>query len=199
MAPPRNRAIAPAASTLPSSAPAVADSTPAVADPVVTDAGAPPPLDAKPVDAKPAGTSPGGTSSLGNFASNIKSWGSFLVTVFIFIAFFWVLYFVLHNIGSSPTKDTQGNVVDKFARSKDILTVVLSLTTAAVGYWFGSDGKSKVEDQAAQAQTHAADAQNQANQAKSQVVKAEKQKSAILDASPPGALLKAKNSHPELF
>jgi hypothetical protein len=139
------------------------------------------------------------TNPAATFVNNIKSWGSFVVTIFIFIAFFWVLFYVLHNIGSSPTKDAQGNVVDKFARSKDILTVVLSLTTAAVGYWFGSDGKSKVEDQAAQAQTHAADAQNQATQAKNQVVKAEKQKSAILDAAPPGALARAKTSHPELF
>lgn len=170
----------------------------------------------QPADATPPAVAAGGarqSDPAKAVASNIRSWGTAVVTVLVFIAFFWVLYFVLHNIGSKPSKAPTGDIIDRFARSKDILTVVLSLTTAAIGYWFGNDGKAQAQNQAVNAQNTAAAAQTQASKAQDTATKAqtdaatahahaaavEKQKSAILAVAQNDLLTLAKQAHPEAF
>jgi hypothetical protein len=84
----------------------------------------------------------------------IKSIGSILITVFVFGIVIWWLAVVLSRIGSAPTVTSNGAViVDQYERAKDILLIVFPLATAAVGYWFGNQGRARAQEQAQQAQS----------------------------------------------
>jgi hypothetical protein len=131
-----------------------------------------------------------------------KSVGTIVVTVISFGIVIWVLFFVLTNIGTAPVPATGGKAaVDPYEHAKDILLVVFPLATATIGFWFGSDGKAKAQDQAAQAQSTAADAQSTAADAQSRATAADKQKSAVLQSvdDSKGLLEKAKRDFPEAF
>jgi hypothetical protein len=112
--------------------------------------------------------------------SAAKSAGPVLVTCVVFGIAIWWLAIVLSKIGVAPTVSSKGAAaVDQYQRAKDILQFVLPLATAAVGYWFGNHGASKVQEQAQQAH-------NKLN--------------AVLDASTEGGLLtKARASFPSAF
>lgn len=84
----------------------------------------------------------------------IKSIGTILITVFVFGIVIWWLAVVLNRIGTTPTVNATGTViVDQYQRAKDILLVVFPLATAAVGYWFGNQGRARAQEQAQQAQS----------------------------------------------
>jgi hypothetical protein len=128
-------------------------------------------------------------------SSGSKSLGTVLVTMLSFSIVVWVLYFVLTNLGTVPTPAVGSKrAVDPYQNAKDILLVVFPLATAAIGFWFGSDGKAKAQDQAAQAQNTAAESQNRA-------VAADKQRSAVLQSADDGKALldKARSDFPEAF
>src|SRR5262245_11890948 len=88
----------------------------------------------------------------------IKAFGPIVVTVLVFGALFWVLWMLYANMDVDPKMDPQGNVIsDPYQRSKDLFTVVVSLVTATLGYWYGSDGKAEAQDQLSQAQEQVKD------------------------------------------
>jgi heme/copper-type cytochrome/quinol oxidase subunit 2 len=94
------------------------------------------------------------TSQSAALAALIKSVGTILITVFVFGIVIWWLAVVLSRIGSAPTVNSSGAViVDQYERAKDILLVVFPLATAAVGYWFGNQGRARAQEQAQQAQS----------------------------------------------
>jgi hypothetical protein len=94
------------------------------------------------------------TSQSAALAALIKSVGTILVTVFVFGIVIWWLAVVLSRIGSAPSVNPSGAViVDQYERAKDILLVVFPLATAAVGYWFGNQGRARAQEQAQQAQS----------------------------------------------
>ena len=105
---------------------------------------------------------------------------SFIVTLIVFAIVVWWLIEAFIKIPKAPTLNSQGIiVVDEYQRTKDILSVVFPLATAAVGYWLGSDGKSKAEDQAKSSQA---------------------QLTAVVGTSADSDLLeKAKSKYPEAF
>jgi hypothetical protein len=110
----------------------------------------------------------------------IKSAGTIVVTLLIFIIVGGWMVAVFLSIGEAPTYRSDGSVeVDEYARAKDILVLVLPLLTAVVGYWLGSQGTAKAEDRAD---------------------KAEAQKTALAAAATDGDLLtKAKGQNPDAF
>ncbi len=94
------------------------------------------------------------TSQSTALAALVKSVGTILATVFVFGIVIWWLAVVLSRIGSAPTVTPSGAViVDQYERAKDILLVVFPLATAAVGYWFGNQGRARAQEQAQQAQS----------------------------------------------
>jgi hypothetical protein len=58
---------------------------------------------------------------------------------------------VAQQLSIPPTKDSAGNVVDKYQQATTRLLILLSLSAFAVGYWFGVEGKDKAKERAAQA------------------------------------------------
>ncbi|HEY2225772.1 hypothetical protein [Actinomycetospora sp.] len=95
----------------------------------------------------------------------------------ILIAVYWLS--VVAGYLSAPTvKDPQGNIIDPYARSKDILLLVFPLVTIVFGYWFGQQGKETAEKKAD-------DAGRKLN--------------SVLDAADPGLLQKAKSNSPGTF
>ncbi len=122
----------------------------------------------------------------------IKNIGAWVTTLFVFALVCWALYYVFQDHGTAPEVDSSGKVtVDKYANSKDILLVVLPLSTAAVGYWFGNKGVS--------------DANAQATDAKAETAAAQQETKAVVAAAsaklPQGTdiLAEAKASHPDAF
>ena len=109
-----------------------------------------------------------------------------LITAGLFLFVAWWLYAVWHHLGDVPVVDSNGNVVvDEFQRTKDILLVVLPLLTTALGYWFGSEGKDKAEENAKRAE---------------QTAKAEQTKvQALLQVAPENQVTAAKKQYPEAF
>jgi hypothetical protein len=94
------------------------------------------------------------TSSPATLAALIKSIGTVVITVFVFGIVIWWLTVVLNRLGTAPQVNAKGAViVDQYQRATDILFVVFPLATAAVGYWFGNQGRSRAQDQAQQAQS----------------------------------------------
>lgn len=102
------------------------------------------------------------------------------ITLAVILLATWWLVEVARRIGVPPTKGPDGNVVvDGFQQAKDILLVVLPLTTTAFGYWFGAKGAEKAEKDADSAKREFA---------------------AVVATSPDPDLLKnAKNKYPEEF
>jgi hypothetical protein len=99
--------------------------------------------------AKSAQTAPSAT-----VAALIKSIGTIVITVFVFGIVIWWLAVVLNRLGTAPQVNSKGAViVDQYQRATDILFVVFPLATAAVGYWFGNQGRTRAQDQAQQAQS----------------------------------------------
>jgi len=93
-------------------------------------------------------------SSSTTLAALIKSIGTVVITVFVFGIVIWWLAVVLNRIGTAPQVNSRGAViVDQYQRATDILFVVFPLATAAVGYWFGNQGRARAQEQAQQAQS----------------------------------------------
>lgn len=94
------------------------------------------------------------TSSPATLAALIKSVGTIVITVFVFGIVIWWLAVVLNRLGTAPKVNSKGAViVDQYQRATDILFVVFPLATAAVGYWFGNQGRARAQEQAQQAQS----------------------------------------------
>jgi hypothetical protein len=99
--------------------------------------------------AKSAQTAPSAT-----VAALIRSIGTIVITVFVFGIVIWWLAVVLNRLGTAPQVNSKGAViVDQYQRATDILFVVFPLATAAVGYWFGNQGRTRAQEQAQQAQS----------------------------------------------
>lgn len=91
----------------------------------------------------------------------IKSAGTIIVTVLIFILVgFWSIL-LAQRLGQAPTFAPDGKTIsiDEFARAKEIFVIVFPLLTTAAGFWLGSQGTAKAEEKTA-------DAQQQADKAK---------------------------------
>ncbi len=122
----------------------------------------------------------------------IKNIGTWATTLFVFALVAWALFYVFADLGTAAVLDAKGHVtLDKYARSKDVLSVVFPLATAAVGYWFGNKGVS--------------DANAHADEATARATAAQKETKAVVAAAsaklPPGTdiLTEAKSAHPEAF
>jgi hypothetical protein len=93
-------------------------------------------------------------SSSTALAALIKSIGTVVITVFVFGIVIWWLAVVLNRLGTPPRVNSKGAVVvDQYQRATDILFVVFPLATAAVGYWFGNQGRARAQEEAEQAQS----------------------------------------------
>lgn len=114
-------------------------------------------------------------------------WIRATLTLLLFAVVVWWLAIVAGRLGDGPVTDAKGNVVlDEFARTKDVLLVVLPLLTTALGYWFGAAGKDKADADAAKAQS---DANN-----------VHKKLQGVLDSSTDTGLLdRAREKFPEAF
>jgi hypothetical protein len=77
-----------------------------------------------------------------------------LTGILFLITTYWLLE-VAGQISSVPMRDDEGNVLDTYQRSKDVLLVVLPLLTTALGYWFGAAGRENAEAKATQAMREA--------------------------------------------
>lgn len=132
-----------------------------------------------------------------------NSWGPMIVTLISFGLVGWALYHVFGNLDTVPTTDSHGTIVaNPLQNAKDVLTVVVPFASAAVGFWFGSDGKSKAQDQAQEAHTQAQQAQTQAEVQRGRADREQQQKSAVLQAASEDTqdlLDKARQIAPEAF
>jgi hypothetical protein len=96
-----------------------------------------------------ASTQENGTTDAASKAEFFKTLVRAIITLLLMAAAAWWLVEVATRLGMTPTKDQDGNIVlDEYQRAKDILLVVLPLVTTALGYWFGSQGKERAEDEA---------------------------------------------------
>jgi hypothetical protein len=94
------------------------------------------------------------TPSSATLAALIKSTGTIVITAFVFGIVIWWLAVVLNRIGTAPRVNAEGAVtVDQYQRATDILFAVFPIATAAVGYWFGNQGRARAQEQAQQAQS----------------------------------------------
>ncbi|MDT7745150.1 MAG: hypothetical protein QOE59_4228 [Actinomycetota bacterium] len=109
-----------------------------------------------------------------------------LLTIALVGAAIWWLTEVASTITTAPTVDARGNVLDPYARSKDILLAVLPLLTTALGYWFGAQGKEQEQQKARVAQE-----KSEEKDKKLQVVLAKSDDTQLLQ--------KAQEAEPELF
>lgn len=99
-------------------------------------------------------------------ADTIKSTGSIIVTILLFIVVGFWIWFVARNLGKTPTYNADGTVkLDEYSRAKDILVIFVPLLTTAVGFWFGSQGTVQAQKQTAVANQTAAVANDHAHQA----------------------------------
>jgi hypothetical protein len=123
-----------------------------------------------------------------------RSTGPMIVTLISFGIVCWALYHVFANLNTAPTVNNGTVTSDPLQNAKDILTFVIPFASAAIGFWFGSDGKSRAQDQAQQAQ-------DQVSTARNLVVRADQQKAAVLQAAPDAQSLldKARQIAPEAF
>jgi secreted protein with Ig-like and vWFA domain len=132
-----------------------------------------------------------------------NSWGPMIVTLISFGLVGWALYHVFGNLDTVPKTNRNGTIIaNPLQNAKDVLTVVVPFASAAVGFWFGSDGKSKAQDQAQQAHTQAQQAQTQAEVQRGRADREQKQKTAVLQAASEDTqnlLDKARHIAPEAF
>jgi hypothetical protein len=98
----------------------------------------------------------------------------------------WWLVAISQQLATAPTYADDGTLIlDPFQRAKDILTVLLPLLTAAIGFYAGAEGKEKAEELKEQAE---------ANKDKAQA-----QLTAVTSVGDPDILAKAKEAFPEAF
>ena len=99
-------------------------------------------------------------------ADAVKSAGSIIVTILLFIVVGFWMWFVAKNLGKTPTYNADGSVkLDEYSRAKDVLVIFIPLLTTAVGFWFGSQGTVQAQKQTAVANQTAAVANDHAHQA----------------------------------
>jgi hypothetical protein len=84
-----------------------------------------------------------------------------LITAALLLLVIWGLLLVTLHLTDGIIKDANGNVVDSYQRSTDILHVLVPLLTIALGYWFGAEGKENAEKRATAAQNDATNARRQ--------------------------------------
>jgi hypothetical protein len=131
-----------------------------------------------------------------------NSVGPLVVTLISFGLVGWALYHVFGNLGTAPITDGKGTIISSpLQNAKDVLTAVIPFASAAVGFWFGSDGKTQAQNQALQAQNQAKEAQGQASAERDRAVQADRQKAAVLSAADNAKDLldKARQIAPEAF
>jgi hypothetical protein len=123
-----------------------------------------------------------------------NSVGPLVVTAISFVLVGWSLYYVFHNLGVAPTISNGTVTANPLQSAKDVLTVVVPFASAAIGFWFGADGKVAAQNQAQQAQRQASDERDRAT-------RADQQKGAVLQAAPDAKALldRAKDLVPEAF
>ncbi len=123
-----------------------------------------------------------------------QSIGPMIVTVISFGIVCWALYYVFMNLNARPTIQNGAITSDPLKNAMEVLTVVIPFASAAIGFWFGADGKSKAQDQAQQAQV-------QASTERDRAIKADQQKSAVLQAATDAEELleKARKIAPQAF
>lgn len=97
-------------------------------------------------------------------SSSKVDWGMIArlaITAALLLGFGWWLWVVFQNLGVRAEVDADGTIVlDKFQRAKDVLlAVLLPLVTLAFGYWFGTQGTAKAEEQADKATAEAKNAE----------------------------------------
>jgi hypothetical protein len=115
-----------------------------------------------------------------SLTDRIKSAGTIVVTILIFVFVAGWAFAVWQRLGTPPVylKDGTTVSVDEFARAKDLFVLVFPLLTTAAGYWLGSQGTTKAEEKAK---------------------KAEAKKDAVLSESQPGIIEKARAADPDAF
>ncbi|KAB1638104.1 hypothetical protein [Pseudoclavibacter terrae] len=97
------------------------------------------------------------------------------------------------NAGTVPTFDDKGTLlVDPFANSKDVLALVLAPATLALGYWFGSSGTERAEEQRASAVVAERTAKDKLNESQSAVA-------ALSQTSDPAVVADLKTRYPQAF
>ncbi|WP_271982491.1 hypothetical protein [Pseudoclavibacter terrae] len=97
------------------------------------------------------------------------------------------------NAGTVPTFDDKGTLlVDPFANSKDVLALVLAPATLALGYWFGSSGTERAEEQRASAVVAERTAKDKLNESQSAVA-------ALSQTSDPAVVAELKTRYPQAF
>lgn len=117
----------------------------------------------------------------------LNGWVRGLVTLVILSMTLWWLVVVGARLGTPPVMGEGGAVlVDEYARAKDILLVVLPLTTTAFGFWFGVQGKDKAEEKADRAEEKADKAVGES-------------KALIASSTDPELLQRARDTYPEAF
>lgn len=95
----------------------------------------------------------------GSTSDGDRHWFRPILTLIVVALSAWWLLEVSRRLGTAPTLDSEGNItVDEFQRAKDILLVVLPLTTITLGYWFGAQGKTAAETKADAAEKKAEEA-----------------------------------------
>ena len=108
----------------------------------------------------------------------VKVIGASVLTLITAAIAVWWLFLAADRLGVKAVVENDAVTLDEWARTKDILTIVLPLFTASLAYWVGAQGKSEAKQEAAGAQ---------------------EQVKAILATSPPDALANAKQQYPEAF
>jgi hypothetical protein len=88
-------------------------------------------------------------------------WPRFVITAALLLLVVWGLVLVTGHLTDGIIKDADGNVVDSYHRSSDVLHILVPLLTIALGYWFGSEGKENAEKRASAAQEDAATVRRQ--------------------------------------
>jgi hypothetical protein len=99
-----------------------------------------------------------GELTSGNPGSN---WPRFIITGALFTLVVWSLILITDNLSTNIVRDSNGDTVDVFQRSTDVLHTVLPLLTIALGYWFGAAGRERAEKKAEVAQHKASVAEVQ--------------------------------------
>ena len=96
----------------------------------------------------------------------IKSIGSVVVSILLFLLVGGWVILVATKIGTQPTLNKDGSIqVDEFAQAKDILVILFPLLTTAVGFWLGNQGTVAAQKQTTVANATASRAQDNAHKA----------------------------------
>jgi CBS domain containing-hemolysin-like protein len=85
----------------------------------------------------------------GRLSASLKEWGAMLVSVLLLSVLVWVLIQTYGQIASLPQSVKIGDttqVVDMFARAKDLLSVLFPLFAAVVTFWLGVTVEGKRAD-----------------------------------------------------